>query len=434
MYIRKNHADQIRQFDNTCKFYYIKSDIDYILVIKNINDNTVEKFKYSISGILISKIIDVKNGDVLIRTRGSEIIRLENNNVVKKTSLIKLKPLETPKIKKYSWLPNSNIGAIDTETYLNSNSIQQIYALGFKTKLDSTPVTFYIDETFDSSKIVLDMINELLRPKYSGMTFYCHNIGGYDVVYFINILHKYNEDDNNKDKYKLSYVLRDDKIIKLTIRKDNNSLNILDSYCVLTNNLAKLAKDFGVKTQKSYFPYNFARFNNLFYIGLTPDKFYYNDISDEDYKKLFIDNWSSKDETIKYLNNDLNCLYEVVTTANKQLFNDYKINMTEAITISGLAMKIYLNKYYNNNIPNINKPSIYNDIKQGYYGGITEVYKPYGENLLYYDVNSLYPYASLNDMPGLICEKLAFYNDQVNLSNLFGFFYCKVETPKDIYI
>lgn len=51
-------------------------------------------------------------------------------------------------------------------------------------------------------------------------------------------------------------------------------------------------------------------------------------------------------------------------------------------------MKLYLNKHYNENIPRINKPSIYSDIKQAYYGGITEVYKPEGHN---YDVNSLYP-------------------------------------------
>ena len=56
---------------------------------------------------------------------------------------------------------------------------------------------------------------------------------------------------------------------------------------------------------------------------------------------------------------------------------------------------------------------MYNDIKQAYYGGITEVYKPYGENFYYYDVNSLYPFASLNDMPGLSCRKITFSNNLV---------------------
>lgn len=246
-YIRNNHPDAITKFDTTCKFYYIKSNIDYVLVIKTININIVEKFKYSISGILISRVKDEKFDNTLIRTKGSEIMKLENNKVIETTKFIKLKPLEITKIKKDSWLPDSNIGVIDTETYLNNNNIQEIYALGFKTNLDNTPVMYYIDDSFDSSKMVLNMINELLRPKYSNVTFYCHNFGGYDVIYILKILNDYNNNENSKDKYKLSQIFRDDKIIKLTIKKDNNSITILDSYGVLTNSLAVLAKNFEVE-------------------------------------------------------------------------------------------------------------------------------------------------------------------------------------------
>jgi hypothetical protein len=60
-----------------------------------------------------------------------------------------------------------------------------------------------------------------------------------------------------------------------------------------------------------------------------------------------------------------------------------------------------MQKYYNNNIALISNRDMWNSIKKGYYGGIAEVYKPYGENLYYYDVNSLYPYTALNDMPGV---------------------------------
>ena len=116
------------------------------------------------------------------------------------------------------------------------------------------------------------------------------------------------------------------------------------------------------------------------------------------------------------------------------MFGDYNINLMDALTISGLAMKIYLNKYYNGNIPIINTPSIYKEVKQAYYGGITEVYKPTGENLFYYDVNSLYPFASLNDMPGLLSDKRTYYKDNSDISCLFGFFYCKIESPLDLYL
>ncbi len=47
------------------------------------------------------------------------------------------------------------------------------------------PVTYYINDYLDSGDLVLSMIEELLHPKYSNITFYCHNIGGYDVVFIL---------------------------------------------------------------------------------------------------------------------------------------------------------------------------------------------------------------------------------------------------------
>lgn len=115
---------------------------------------------------------------------------------------------------------------------------------------------------------------------------------------------------------------------------------------------------------------------------MTPDLSYYNDVSKSEYSKLITSNWSFKDETIKYLNLDLLVLYEVLVKAKKQVFIDYDLNMVDSLTISNLAMKLFMTKYYNN-IPTIKKPSLYNDVKLAYYGGITEVYKPYGVNLYY---------------------------------------------------
>ena len=60
--------------------------------------------------------------------------------------------------------------------------------------------------------------------------------------------------------------------------------------------------------------------------------------------------------------------------ANKQIFLDFNASMTDSITISGLALRIYLKDFYNNNIPNIDKGSLYRDIKQGYTTIITLFY------------------------------------------------------------
>lgn len=291
--------------------------------------------------------------------------------------------------------------------------------------------------------MILSLIDELLIKKYSNITFYCHNLGGFDIVYIINALYSYNDTINyvlNKDespsnhKYSVSCILRDDKVIKAKISRNKNSIVILDSYAILPNKLITLGENFKVDTIKTKFPYRFAIQDHLFYEGLSPGMEYYDDITNEEYEILSLPYWSFYDETIKYLNNDLYSLHEVLIKANKQVFLDYNVNMTEHITISGLAVKIYLKDFYNNNIPNINKSSIYKDIKQGYYGAITEVYRPYGRNLFYYDVNSLYPYVALQDMPGLTCSKVLYYTDNQDIDDLFGFFYCSIDAPLDLYL
>jgi hypothetical protein len=114
---------------------------------------------------------------------------------------------------------------------------------------------------------------------------------------------------------------------------------------------------------------------------------------------------------------------------DKYILINYGIPMTKSYTISRLALNIFLKHYLKNSkLPLINKSSIYNDIKEAYFGGITDVYKPYGKNLFLYDVNSLYPFASLNPMPGNKCTFLEdFSTTGLNLNNLFGFFYCEIE-------
>ena len=378
---------------------------------------------------MIESLIDtlLDNGIVSRKANNLETFIKDNN--------IKLKLIDKP-TKKYSTISNPNIGVIDCETFLNNDSITKIYALGFRTNLSTEPVIYYIDDNLNSDEIVLKLINELLRPKYNNFKFYCHNSSKYDIIYIVKILLVYNE--SHSDEYKLDYLFRDGKIIWIEISKIINNIKykftISDSLCILNDKLSNLAINFGVNTVKGIFPYKFSRESNLSYIGYTPDKSYYeDDVSDDEYKLLLTHNWSFKEVSIKYLKDDLNCLYEVIVKANKQVFLDYGVNMTHNLTIAGLAMRIFLRNFYDNNIPLITKSSMYKEIHEGYYGAITEVYKPYGNNLYYYDVNSLYPYVAQQDLPGIGCYKEHFIGMNPSLENLFGFYYCEIEIYNDNY-
>lgn len=120
----------------------------------------------------------------------------------------------------------------------------------------------------------------------------------------------------------------------------------------------------------------------------------------------------------------------VINKFNKYIFLKYDLQMTECLTISRLALNIFITHYLGESkLALINKVSIFNFIKEGYFGGITEVYIPYCENGFYYDVNSEYPFVAKNPMPGNKCNYMEdFSGSGLNLDELFGYFYCRIKT------
>ena len=175
-------------------------------------------------------------------------------------------------------------------------------------------------------------------------------------------------------------------------------------------------------------------------------KIYYNNISDDDYNSITTTDWNLKIETLKYLEKDLETLMEVVDKFGKYIYNTYGLQITDCLTIAKLAINILYSNYLSVTpvekptentevLPLIKNVSIFNFIKEGYYGGISEVYIPFGKDLSYIDVNSLYSYASLNPMPGTQCEYLESLDIEkgLELDNLFGFFYAKI-TTSNLYL
>lgn len=338
--IRSNLKSIRNVFSTNSKFYSIKTaNGHFIFVITVLPDKKIEKLVYSLSGALISSFVDLVVGNKVYRSSRNETLELVNNKLLTKSQKISLKAIEKPKLKLTSWLPNPNIGVLDLETYkdLVKDTIN-VYAVGIKTNLSPEPLMFYIDKELNSHILVLKIIDEMLRSKYSNITFYAHNLGGYDIVFILKILYDYNDSVKSKDlEYKVIPIVRDNKIIKVTIQKGIYSVVIMDSYCILTSSLYELCESFNVKTKKSVFPHSFAIKNNLFYKGVIPSKDYYKNISNDEYNKLK-DNlysiWSFQDECLKYLNNDLMSLFEVLNKANNQVFEDYKINRFKFLFLS----------------------------------------------------------------------------------------------------
>lgn len=446
------------------KFYLYNNKLGNKYVILNMVDNT--------KGLNIKEVFDINGNyqilaydkfitkEIFERKIGPTALTIKDKNV----SLIKVKKILSYIKKRYETsvesITNCNIGTFDIETYKHTrDGNSYVYALGYKV-YNGEEKKFYLDTIIEESKkgvigegsddLILKCINSMLNSVYYGYKFYVHNMGGFDGGFIYKVLDKYNIDNSNYDYYNyiLNPLYRDNRLIRLEIKKRRelsgrkqhkdtvrkepgfNKIILIDSYKLLPDKLKDLSIAFECDVIKKEFPYTFVNELTLNYVGNTPSIEHYVDVNKNEYNLMKKSNWNLKDETLKYLSDDLNSLMCVIDKFNKYIFRKYDIQMTNSISIARLSLNIFIKHYLEESkIPLINNESLYDFIKQGYYGGITEVYKPYIENGFLYDVNSLYPYSAKNAMPGNECYYIEdIEGGGLNLDELFGFFYCKVKT------
>ena len=457
-----NDEKKINDFDPNADFYQTVGTNNIITIGRNINShNTSNIDVYDESGLKVYHMEDKQiDDDTFTRKIGNVEAHFNKNGVYNKTInqvFAHVYPNKlTPYFSKLLYTDN-RIGTLDLETYLDIYNIPKTYAIGFYVK--NYVKTFYIESDLDSDSLIMKCIDSMLIEKYHRYTFYVHNLGKYDSIFLLKVI--IDTCSNFPDIYEVNIITRDEVILSIKISKKVGNktyyIRIVDSYNFLTSKLSKLCKTFNCDVKKGIFPYKFVKSDTLFYVGNKPAINLYEDIDDIDIEKYLCedvektyknieqakkeaketmyetikdDNWSTYKETIQYLEKDLISLFDIINAFKLRIFSKYHTHVTRSLTISGLAMDIFLRRFYDKNIPLINKKSIYNDIKSSYYGGVTEVYKPHGKNLYYYDVNSLYPHSALNPMPGLNCS----YIENINLSmdkcigDMFGFYYCKVKT------
>lgn len=420
---------------------YLSNKFEYIRIVYHIKTG---KFLLCCKDLLNNDNLVFLNKDTnkhFVRECGNISIALNKNNdidlFIKKIDLPFIK-YETYKknikeefhlnnSKKKSWNPipirNPKFGVFDIETFNDVaceggrlTNYSRVYAIGYCIHMGE-PSMFYLTDFFDnteasSNKLVIKCIDAMLKQDYHNYIFYVHNFGKFDAIFLHKILLDYNltQVEFPEKQYRLVPLYRDSKMIRFdvikTINKKVIKISFFDSINILENSLEKLCSDFGVSTTKGIFPYRFVNKDNLEYIGPIPDISFYNkNVNMDIYNESIVPNWSLKKETLKYLERDLISLLEVLENFQALLWEDHNIELTANLTISGLAKTKFL-KYYlkDSKIPLINTNNLFQFIYSSYFGGITEVYKPYGENLTYLDVNSLYPFAALNPMPGIKCK------------------------------
>ena len=128
-----------------------------------------------------------------------------------------LKPIQ--KESKPVWDRNINFGSFDLETFIDSDGLAKVYALGFITNVDSIPKLYYLTDYsyLDSNLLILTCIDDMLISRYHNYIFYVHNLGRYDIVFIYSVLLKANV-DKGFSYYILNTVMKDNVIIKLDVK------------------------------------------------------------------------------------------------------------------------------------------------------------------------------------------------------------------------
>lgn len=233
-------------------------------------------------------------------------------------------------------------------------------------------------------------LEDLLTPKYKGWTIYAHFGGKYDFRFLIPAL-------VDSGDYTLKFIERASKIlsIKITHIKTKSTWKLADSFFLLPMSLRSLGENFQIENMKGVF-----------------------DVESCKTAKDF-----ATDEAQAYLRSDCFGLYEILDKFSRWGLNDGKLKLT----LPSQALYVFTTKYLDRKLRGLNE--VQEDfIRKTYFGGRVEIFKTYGENLFYYDVNSLYPAMMLNDMPvGRDLRVTRYYPDKI------GFYNIKA-TIKDLHI
>lgn len=276
----------------------------------------------------------------------------------------------------------------------------------------------------------------LMKRKFDYYKVYVHNFSYFDAIFLIDCLSILGE---------VKPVFRENKILKLTFTfkiKDSDKrvcrLIFYDSNLIFQTSLRKLSKSFKIDNEKTFFPYGFMNDTNLNfnYNGEVPDiQHFLNTISEDDYKKykdkFKNKKWNLSKELIKYCENDTISLYQIINKFHNEIYSLFRIDISKYPTLPSIAFAIYRTNFiYKYRIPKI-LGKLHYTLKESYYGGICEAYKPKGGNIHSYDVNSLYPYSMFKfDMP--VGVPRYFWGDVKLLGEgefPFGFYRVKVNAP-----
>ncbi len=341
----------------------------------------------------------MQNAKIKLHNKGKiEFLGYRQYSTFVKKSNIAITPIKVDKtINKFA--------VMDLET-MNVKGVQTPVAISCCNGLmKKNNKIFIIDHILLQSDPVL-AVNKLWRAYFEYIIknehelIFAHNLGNFDGYYLYKALL------NIYDPIIVQCLIDDNKtFISISLNINNNKIVWKDSIRIFPVSLDKLCQIFNVEGK--LISYN-MKFNDLSLFNNT---------------KL----WGLFK---KYALQDSIALFKALYTAQVLYHNDYKVDITSIYSSPTLSLKIFRIKFLNLSIPILTK-DVDEFVRDAYYGGGTDYYKAYVENIKYYDVNSLYPNAMKNPMP-LNLIKIHKDMSNIELKNFFGYVEVEVTCPTNM--
>jgi len=304
------------------------------------------------------------------------------------------------------------IGTIDLET-ININNIQEPVCISFYNKELGSKL-FLIDYNLleaNSQEAINKLwseffiyLEEVIFIKHPLITIFAHNLGSFDGYFLYKQLSLFV--NNNPISAEEEGTIRMNSDISCLLDKHKKFITIKyrgvtfkDSYRLFPVSLENLCKITGVRGKTT-------KYNIL-----------YNDIG-------FFSNVELLTSFLKYAEQDSKALYDSLIKLQSIYLTKYKVNITTVFSTSTLSLKIFRTNFQKEIIPVLSRGED-SFIRPSYFGGATDYYKAYGENLYYYDVTSLYPFAMCKPLPGAL-KKVHKHLNNTKLEDFFGFINCEI--------
>lgn len=298
---------------------------------------------------------------------------------------------------KNKYIKNYLLATADIETCIHEG-IHTPIALGYMSEKHD-PKIFKTKDIKMSKSIIKDFLSSLDEQSdrwNTNIILYFHNGSNFDLIIIMKEI---------LNKYPSKVITRSNKFFELTYKNVyGHQILIRDSLHILPMSLSSAAKTINQKK------------------------------IDFEFENITTDNISSKYSTsfwvnlIKYLSNDILILFRVIIKYRSAMSNSFTIDCFDHLTIPSLTLNLYISKY-------MPEESIYrltenqdNFVRKSYLGGISDVYKFYGENLVSLDVNSLYP-ASMRNNPMPVGKGEWVYDQEELKKDFFGFLEVEIDAP-----